>query len=80
MNPKGAEFSSAAFIKLAKEFHKLQPIGMDISAHGIDGQIQGMTNHKNENKQDDAWQSISQHTAHLIKNRGNHTGGETQSP
>ena len=37
-----------------------------------------MTNHKYKNKYDPSKNTVSQHTAHLVHNRRNNTGGKSQ--
>ena len=45
---------SATLIKLAKEFDVLQTVGVHVSTHQIDGNVQAVANHKYHQEEDSA--------------------------
>ena len=75
---KGIEFSSSTLIELSEKFHKLQTVGVHVSAHGVDREIQRVADHKHQDEQDDPRYGIAEHAPHLVEHGGNNAGRKAE--
>ena len=76
---KRLKFSSAAFIKLTEELHKLESVGVNIRAQRVDADVEQMPDEKNQTEDDNTEHRAAHHRADLVEYLRNNAGRKTES-